>query len=59
MPDYKRMYAKLFNAITDATHILQQAQQETEEMYIASGDIDDLQKVKLKVLDKKNKKDKD
>ena len=58
MPDYKKMYAKLFNAITDATEILQQAQRETEEMYIASGEIDDLQKVKLKVLDKKDKNSK-
>ena len=58
MPDYKRMYAKLFNAITDAVEILQQAQQETEEIYIESCDIDDLNAAKLKILDKKNKKDK-
>ena len=34
MADYKTMYYKLFNAITDAVEILQNAQAETEEMYI-------------------------
>jgi len=36
MPDYGAMYRKLFNAQTDAIRILQQAQQETEEMYMNS-----------------------
>ena len=57
MPDYKTMYAKLFNAITDATEILQQAQRETEEMYIESGKIEDLRAAKLKILDKKTDKE--
>lgn len=34
MADYQKMYSTLFNAITDAIHVLQQAQQTTEEMYI-------------------------
>ena len=42
MPDYKTMYAKLFNAITDAVDILQQAQRDTEEIYIESSEKDDL-----------------
>jgi len=32
------MYRVLFNAITDATRILQQAQQEVEEMYLSSDE---------------------
>ena len=36
MPDSKStMYAKLFNAVTDAIHLLQKAQIETEEMCIS------------------------
>lgn len=34
MADFNSMYKKLFNAITDAVNILQQAQIETEGMYI-------------------------
>lgn len=36
MPDYKTMYFTLFNAITDAAKILNDAQIKTEEMYINS-----------------------
>ena len=36
MADYAKMYARLFNAQTRAIEILQQAQQETEEMYISA-----------------------
>ena len=32
------MYAKLFNAITDAIELLQQAQLETEEIFINQED---------------------
>lgn len=35
MSDYKTMYYKLFNAMTDAIQILQQAQQASEELYIS------------------------
>lgn len=52
MPDYKTMYYKLFNAITDATQILQDAQRETEEMYIESGETEDIRKAQLKILSK-------
>lgn len=36
MPDYRAMYHKLFNAITDAINLLQQVQQDTEEIYIST-----------------------
>ncbi len=35
MPDYKEMYLTLFRSITKAITILQEAQQQTEEMYIS------------------------
>jgi len=34
MANYKSMYKKMFNAVTDAINILQAAQVETEKMYI-------------------------
>lgn len=40
MPDYKAMYIKLFQSQTKAIQLLQSAQQETEEMYIASQPTD-------------------
>ncbi|MDO5479568.1 MAG: hypothetical protein Q4G23_10450 [Clostridia bacterium] len=40
MPDYKKMYTKLFNSVTDAIEILKQAQIETEEIYINSSEED-------------------
>lgn len=46
MSDYKKIYYKLFNAMTDAIQILQQAQQTTEELYIS----------RLKNIPKKMKK---
>lgn len=38
MPDYKAMYFMLFNRITDAIDILQQAQREGEKTYMESED---------------------
>jgi hypothetical protein len=38
MPDYKSMYIKLFNRVTDAVEMLQKAQQEGEEVYAGSED---------------------
>ena len=40
MPDYAKMYRKLFNAQSDAIALLQQVQQETEEMYISAPEPD-------------------
>lgn len=40
MADYAKMYRKLFNSQTKAIEFLQQAQQETEEMYMAAPDPD-------------------
>lgn len=36
MPDYHEMYATLFKSVTDAIEKLQNAQQQTEEMYISA-----------------------
>lgn len=36
MPDYKEMYQKLFGAMTKEIFILQEAQQQTEEMYLSA-----------------------
>ena len=36
MPDYKEMYVKLFQSQTRAINMLQEAQKETEGMYIDS-----------------------
>ena len=36
MPDYAEMYKTLFNAMTKAITILQEAQQQAEEIYIGS-----------------------
>lgn len=38
MPNYKKMYFALFNAVTDAIQDLQSAQQKGEEAYIESKD---------------------
>jgi len=35
MADYKAMYTKLFNAITDVTRTLQNAQVGTEEIFLS------------------------
>ncbi len=40
MPDYAKMYRRLFNSQTDAITILQKAHQETEEMYAAAPEPD-------------------
>lgn len=34
MPDFEKLYFKLFNEITDTIEKLQQVQQKTEEMYL-------------------------
>jgi len=36
MPDYSKMYQRLFRAQTQAIDLLQKAQQDTEEMYISA-----------------------
>jgi hypothetical protein len=38
MPDYAKMYRKLFNAQTDAISLLQKAQQDAETLYIEADD---------------------
>ncbi len=34
MPDYKKLYFKLFNEITDTIEKLKKAQEDAEEMYL-------------------------
>lgn len=36
MADYAKMYHRVFNSATDAITILQKAQQDAEEMYMAA-----------------------
>ena len=36
MPNYQEMYATLFRRVTTAINELQEAQQQTEEMYVSS-----------------------
>jgi len=38
MPDYKTMYYELFNKITEAINLLQEAQRAGEESYIKAED---------------------
>jgi len=38
MADYQKMYAKLFNKVSDVICELQDIQRETEEIYINSGE---------------------
>jgi hypothetical protein len=35
MANYKKMYITLFNEMTKAIHILQAAQEKTEELYVS------------------------
>ena len=35
MADYKKMYLRLFHAVTDSIEILTKAQQDCEEIYIS------------------------
>jgi len=57
MTDYKSMYFRLFNSITDAVSILVEAQVECEKEYIKSTDANDTNVVKFPEndRDKKNK----
>ena len=51
MPDYAAMYKRLFQSQTKAIRILQEAQQDTEEMYISAPDPE------IRVLDIKKQAD--
>jgi len=55
MPDYKSMYFKLFNRVTDAINILQSAQQEGEDAYIKDQDGVIVQLVEQIIEDKNEK----
>ena len=51
MADYQKMYAKLFNTITDTIEKLKEAQQQVEEEYIKSSEKEQTLKI---VEDRKN-----
>ena len=40
MENYKKMYFILFNAITEVTKILEEAQKKVEDIYISKGNED-------------------
>lgn len=44
MPDYKKLYFKMFNGITDIIEELKKLQQEAEEMYIESCESEEVKK---------------
>lgn len=54
MPDYKTMYYKLFNSVTDAIEILKQAQLDVEEIYIDSSEKDEHKVVEFKIVEDKD-----
>ena len=47
MPDYKSMYLELFNSVTNAIEILQEAQKKTEEKYIETARNEEENNIKL------------
>lgn len=51
MPDFAKMYRRLFNSQTDAIAILVQAQRDAEEMYVSSPDAD------IRILEPKEPED--
>ena len=40
MPNYQKMYAKLFNQVTDVIEQLQVAQRQTEQIFVDSDDLE-------------------
>ena len=40
MPDYKTMYYTLFRSISQAVSVLEEAQKETEEMFLSAPEPD-------------------
>ncbi len=40
MPNYQKMYAKLFNQVTDVIEQLQVAQRQTEQIFVESNDLE-------------------
>ena len=47
MPNYKKMYLELFNAVTDAITQLQEVQKKTEKMYIEA---EKEEKIEMKII---------
>lgn len=38
MADYKKMYVRLFRAVTQSIELLQEAQQDCEELYLSASE---------------------
>ena len=38
MADYKKMYIRLFRAVTQSIELLQEAQQDCEELYLSASE---------------------
>ena len=53
MADYKKMYIDLFNSVTDAIKILQEAQEKAEEKFVESSE---KEREKIKLFEAENKK---
>ena len=57
MPNYKKLYFQLFNAVTDAIEGLKQAQIDAEDAYIEDDEID-TDKIKKFIVHTNNKEEK-
>ena len=53
MTDYKTMYHKLFSTVTDVMEALNNAQLETEEIYVDSSGKDENKIVNLELISSK------
>ncbi len=53
MPNYKKLYHKLFNAMTDAIITLQQAQLDVEKEYVEAFENDNIKAANAEVVEKK------
>lgn len=40
MPNYQKMYTKLFNQVSDVIEELQNVQRQTEQIYVDSADLE-------------------
>lgn len=57
MPNYKKLYFKLFNQITDMIEMLKQIQIDAEDAYIEDDEID-TDKIKKFIVHSNNKEEK-
>lgn len=50
MPDYQKLYHKMFNGVTDTIESLIKLQQDVEEEYLLSCGEDDKRRAKMKLI---------